>query len=75
MNNKKRFSEYTDQELIDVFNCDVGNSGWVFARAKFIAELHNEFKCRNFDTSDIIQNGAMSLAHKIKLDDGKIAKI
>jgi hypothetical protein len=62
-----RFREFTDEELIDAFNRDVGNPGWVSARASYLAALHKEFERRGFEYSAIGGAHRLSLGHKIRL--------
>jgi hypothetical protein len=61
-----RFKGFTDEELIGAFNRDVGNPGWVSARASYHVALHREFKLRGFDCSAMAEFG-WSLRSKIKL--------
>ena len=76
---RKQYNEYknllqkmNDDELIDRFNQDVGNPGWVRARASFHAALRDEFDDRNIDSSALGANGSMSFNKKIKIVDKKI---
>jgi hypothetical protein len=62
-----RFKAYTDQELIDAFNREVGNPGWVSARASYLAALHDEFKHRGFDFSAIGGQDSLSFRSKVRL--------
>lgn len=69
------FYAKTNKELIDLFNKDVGNPGWVAARGRFHTDLLAEFKKRNFNYSDIGGNVSISFAHKIILKGSKIEVI
>lgn len=60
-----------DQELIDLFNREVGLNGWTTSRASFLAALHKEFEKRRFDFSAIGDSESLSFKHHIKLDDTK----
>ena len=62
-----RFKAFTDQELIDAFNREVGNPGWVSARGSYLAALHDEFKHRGFDFSAIGGQDSLSLRSKVRL--------
>ena len=64
----------SDEGLIDAFNGDVGNPGWVSARAQFHYALHEEFDNRGFDYLDIGNKNSYSLKNKIKLIGKKIIK-
>jgi hypothetical protein len=65
----------SDQELIERFNGDVRNPGWVSARARFLTASREELLSRNFDCSEIITAGGMLMGHKIKLENNKLIKI
>jgi len=62
----------SNEELIDVFNCEVGNSGWTSSRASYLAALGEEFENRNYDYSDIGDTGRLSFKNKVKLIFNKI---
>ena len=64
-------SSERDEELIVRFNREVGCSGWVSARGRDLAELHDEFEKR-FDYSAIGDTSSLSFAHRIKLVGKKI---
>ena len=64
----------SDEQLIDLFNKDVGNTGWVGARARFCSALHEEFENRGFDFSAIGNKNILSFANKITLIGKKIIK-
>ncbi|MEK7473681.1 MAG: hypothetical protein AAB668_03090 [Patescibacteria group bacterium] len=67
-----RFKKMSDQELIDVFNRQVGNSGWVGSRAKFMSALPEEFKNRGFDCSAVGNGKGLSFMQKVRLDGKKV---
>lgn len=64
---RERLRKMNDGQLIDLFNNDVGNPGWVSARARFHAAIYEEFKERGFDISAIYSKGGLSFAKKIEL--------
>lgn len=64
-------SNKSDEELIVRFNREVGCSGWVSTRGRYLAELHDEFEKR-FDYSAIGDTSSLSFARKIKLVGKKI---
>jgi hypothetical protein len=68
----ERFKAMSDIELVEAFNKEVGNPGWVSARAAYLMALHDEFVRREFDYSSIGSAGGLSLATRIKLIDKKI---
>lgn len=71
----QRFNKYTNQDIIKAFNQEAGNSGWGTARASYLAALHKQLDKRNFDYSEIGDEGSMSLKSKIKLEGNIIKKI
>ena len=71
---KEKLQKMSDEQLIDSFNKDVGNLGWVGARARFHSALHEEFESRGFDFSVIGNKNSFSFANKISLIGKKIEK-
>lgn len=69
-NYREKFVSLNDEQLIESFNREVGNSGWTSSRASFLSALREELQSR-FDCSAII-DGGMSLRGKVKLVDKKI---
>ena len=67
-----RFRKMSDQELIDAFNHDFGNTGWVSARAIFLFALRKEYNCREFDYSAFSGGQGFSFPGKIKLEGKRI---
>ena len=63
------FKKKSDKELIDCFNREVGNPGWVGARADYLSAMHEEFDNRHYNYSIIGDKGSMFLRHKVKLVD------
>lgn len=64
-----RFKAFTDDELIDAFNREVGNPGWVSARASYLAALQREFQDRGFDYAAIGDERSLSLRRRVRLVD------
>jgi hypothetical protein len=62
-----RLRGLSDQELVDLFNKDVGNPGWVAARGRFHVALKEEFTRRGFDFSAIGNDISLSFKNKIIL--------
>lgn len=56
-----------NQELIDRFNNDVGNPGWVRARGEFHLAMFEEFEKRGIDYSVIGNEISVSWAKWIRL--------
>lgn len=68
----RRFAESTDEELIEFYNQETGKTGWENTRASYLFFLHQEIESRDFDSSLMIHRSKMSLAQKVKLNDGKL---
>ena len=61
-----------DEQLVDAFNREVGNSGWTGSRASYLSALHEEFENRNYDYSAIGGKGSLSLKKKVRVTGNKI---
>lgn len=77
-----RFLAMSDVQLIDAFNREVGNDGWVSARAAYLAALQDEFQRRDYDYSAIDDETRLSLRCKLQLQgrtigplDGRAASV
>jgi len=68
----KEFEKKSDQEIVKLFNKQVGVPGWCTSRGCYIAALHHEMERRNFDFSKVGGKGRLSFRHEIKLDGKKI---
>ena len=66
------FSEYSDEQLVERFNGDVGKPGWVAARGRFHHALFSEFRKRGIDFSCIQSGDSISLARKVRLVGKKL---
>ena len=64
---REKLQKMNDEQLVDAFNEDVGNPGWVGARARFHSALREEFESRGFDFSAIGNKSSLSFANKIAL--------
>lgn len=62
-------NSYTDQEIVYLFNKEVGNNGWTQSRAQFLSNLMTEFKNRNWDFSIIGDEISISLKQRIRLNN------
>ncbi|MDO5105456.1 hypothetical protein [Capnocytophaga sp.] len=69
---KRKFSQQTIDELIEAFNREVGNNGWVSIRGAYLKALREELVVRDLDCSDFIYENSMSLRHKIYLEGNKL---
>ena len=71
---REKLQKMSDEQLIDAFNEDVGNPGWVGARARFHSALREEFESRGFDFSVIGNKNSLSFSKKVKLIGKKIVE-
>jgi hypothetical protein len=62
----EQFVKYSDEEIIQKFNHEVGNGGWGTARASYLGALHEQLNIRKFDYSEIGDRGSCSLKRKVK---------
>lgn len=69
---EKNLISLSDQEVINSFNKEVGNTGWVAARAHFLKALINQFESREIDYSIIKNENTISLAKKVLLKEKKL---
>ena len=69
---KEKLHKMSDEQLTESFNKDVGNPGWVGARARFHSALREEFESRGFDFSAIGKKNGLSFTNKIILVGKKI---
>ena len=68
-------NEYTErlrsvptQELVDGYNRQVGNRGWVSSKGRYLYALYHEFKNRGIDISVIDTGGGLRLDQRIVLN-------
>ena len=69
---KDRFKKLNDKEIADVFNHEVGNSGWGTSRQAYLVALKEDFERRGIDFSAIGTNDTLSFKRKIKVVNKKI---
>ncbi len=70
-----QFHAMSDKQLIDAFNHEVGNDGWVSARASYLVALGNEFQRRGYDYSAVGDETRLSFRRKVKLENHTIVPI
>ena len=63
---EKKFMKMTDNDIIDVFNKQVGNSGWTTSSGIYLFCLETEMRNRLFDLSAVFNKG-LFFGKKIKL--------
>jgi hypothetical protein len=69
----ERFGQISDEELVQLFNKEVGNQGWGTARASFLTAIHHEFDKRGFDYSEIGDSDTLSFKNLISLTNKKVS--
>lgn len=62
----------SDQELVNAFNREVRNPGWVSLRGVYLQVLRRELQKRNFDSSAVMHSLGLKLNRKVRLEDGKL---
>jgi len=67
-----RFRTFTNEELVEAFNREVRNEGWVRARAEYLYYLGTALQMRGMDCSAIIHNNRMNLSHPVILMNNRI---
>ncbi len=71
----QRMRQYDDQELIEVFNNEVGKQGWGTARACYLFAIHAEWIARDFDFSVVGDSRRLSFRHKVRIEDGVVKRV
>ena len=61
-----QFADMQINELVNVFNRQVGNHGWTGVRAYHDQALSDEFRRRGVDVSAIYDRDTISFAHHIQ---------
>ena len=67
-----KLEQITDSELIDAFNREVGNQGWVSYRGAYLSAIHKTFLKRGFDISEIGNEQVLSFKRKVELIEKKL---
>lgn len=76
-----KFLTHSDNQILELFNNEVGNKGWTTSRSKLLNDLSDEMISRGWDTSAIMkfnENGtriSTSFKHKIRLEFNKVITI
>lgn len=68
----EKLNGWSNQELVDRINSEVGKPFWVRSRADYLAHLYLEFISRDLDCSSFIWNNCMSIAKPLRLVGKKI---
>jgi hypothetical protein len=72
---KHRMENYSDEELIEAFNSQVGNRGSGYTMVNFLSAIHDEFKKRGYDFSAVGNKEELSFAKKVKLVGKKVVPV
>ncbi|OYU82618.1 MAG: hypothetical protein CFE24_14850 [Flavobacterium sp. BFFFF2] len=74
----KELNELSNQELVERYNKECGNSGWSSSRGVFLMNLKAELHSRKWDISQVLSNDGglkLSSSNKCKLVDNKLVLI
>jgi len=63
---------WSDQELVDRINREVGKPFWVRQRGDYLAHIYLEFISRDLDCTSFIHDYFMSIAKPLKLVGRKV---
>ena len=63
-----RFADMQITELVNIFNRQVGNTGWTGMRAYHDQALIDEFQRRGIDTTAVTGGETISFAHPVRYD-------
>ena len=63
-----QFADMQIPELVNIFNRQVGNTGWTGMRAYHDQALIDEFQRRGIDTTAVSDGWAVSFAHPVRYD-------
>jgi len=67
-----RFASLTNEEVVELYNKEIGNSGWGTARASYLAAIHYEFQRRKIDYFEVGNSTSLSLANKVIIKGNKL---
>jgi hypothetical protein len=70
-----RFKDGSVDDLIEAFNGDVGNTGWVRARGEFLIALMDALLGTGLDCSSFIDKDGMNMNACIKRKGKKIVPV
>jgi hypothetical protein len=62
-----KLMKYSDEELINAFNREVGNNGWCSARGSYLTAMHNEFDRRRIDYRAVGDSVSLCFRQKVSL--------
>lgn len=65
----EKFITYTIEQLVELFNREVGNNGWSSMRAAQDCALMDEFKRRGIDITAVSNGEVISFNHPVMFDE------
>lgn len=65
----EKFITYTIEQLVELFNREVGNSAWTSMRAAHDCALIDEFKRRGIDITAVSNGEMISFNHPVMFDE------
>ena len=73
---RTQLAELNNEELLEIFNKEVGGRGWTSARAFFLVELGNAFRKLEVDISEVTNySGGFNLNRKAIMKANKLVVI
>ena len=75
INFRESFEEKTNEELVQLFNKEVGVKGWVSIRAAYLQALMEVFISRGIDISSVYDRNSTKLDKKVILKDKRLIRI
>ena len=73
---RNHFAKLNKEELLEIFNKEVGGRGWASARAFFLAELRNAFRNLEVDITEVMNDsGGFKLSRKALISANKLVVI
>lgn len=69
---KEEFRKMDLNKLVECYNQQVGNKGWVSAKGYYLAALYAEFRTRGIELSEIGSRSNFSMQNEVDIVDGKL---
>lgn len=70
---RENFSKKSAEELLQVFNHEVGNKGWSYTRSVYLHELREAFLCSGINISCVSNiSGGFNLSKKAILINNRL---
>jgi|GEM_PF-3336744 len=71
----ERLRAMSNVQLVEAYNCEIGNPGIVARRTDYLYHMRREFLSRNIDTSLIIQGDSMRLDFRVLIQDNRLVQV